>query len=549
MSTGLGSVIGGAFAPGDDGIVYVGLKEGVITRLDLASGTSSTFLDISSTTSSGGQEMGLLGFAVHPDFASNGRLFVLLTSGSNIEVRSYAVDPTDPSVLDPNSEIAILSVPNPQTNNNGGTLAFGPDGYLYISLGDGGGAGDPGGNGQDPSTLLGSILRIDVDTTSGANAYGIPSDNPFANGGGAPEVFHYGLHNPVRFSIDAATGDMYIGDRGQDWQEEVDFVAGGGAGQNFGWNAFEGEFAVGPNADPQAYSQPLFVYEHDAGSAVVGGVVNDSSAGLTGDYIFGDFASGRVWALHNDGDSASVVFSSEFAELQHVTQFFKDGAGNIYATTLDGSIVRLQVSGASANHAPVAQDDAFTTDEDTPISGNVLADNGSGSDSDPEFGDALTVSAVNGLAANLGGQITIASGALLTLNGDGSFAYTPNQGFSGSDSFTYTVSDGALTDTATVEINVEENPISPVVLSTGLGSVIGGAFAPGDDGIVYVGLKEGVITRLDLASGTSSTFLDISSTTSSGGQMGLVQVRRWCGSAQIRQRRPPFRPSHFRVQH
>ena len=342
-------------------------------------------------------------------------------------MRSYAVDPTDPNVSDPNSEIAILSVPNPQTNNNGGTLALGPDGYLYIWSGDGGGAGDPGGNGQDPSTLLGSILRIDVDTTSGANAYGIPSDNPFANGGETPEVFHYGLHNPVRFSIDAATGDLF--DRGQDWQEEVDFVAGGGAGQNFGWNAFEGEFAVGPRRGP-GLLQPLFVYEHDAGSRRRWRCRERRQRRVDGRLYLRRLASGRVWALHNDGDSASVVFSSEFAELQHVTQFFKDGAGNIYATTLDGSIVRLQISATPVNDAPTGSPTTVLPDGTEDVAYTVTAADLVAGFSDAE-GDTLSV-------ANL-----TASNGVVTYDAVSStYTITPTADFNGAVTLTYDVTDG-----------------------------------------------------------------------------------------------------------
>ena len=258
-------------APGDDGFVYAERKDvGDIVRINTTTGAQSVFLDIPADQFSGGGERGVLGLAFHPDYAANGRFFVFLTNPSgDIEVREYLRSAGDPALADPTPVRTIITIPHPTfANHNGGSLAFGPDGYLYIATGDGGGGNDPDGNAQNTAVLLGKILRLDVDgddfPADASRNYAIPADNPFAGAtAGADEIWAYGLRNPWRFSFDSLTGDLYIGDVGQAAREEVDFEAAGGPGGfNYGWDYREGTLQ-GPSAPPQppiAFVEPVFDY-------------------------------------------------------------------------------------------------------------------------------------------------------------------------------------------------------------------------------------------------------------------------------------------------
>ena len=259
------------------------------------------FLDISGAVSAGG-ERGLLGVAVHPDPA-DGRVFVYYTASDGRQVvASFRADPDAPDRAIRDSERRLLVMDDPFGNHNGGGLAFGPDGYLYIATGDGGGGGDPLGSGRDLDTLLGKILRIDVDVAADADPpYGIPADNPFANQAGArPEIWATGLRNPFRFRIDSATGDLWIGDVGQGVLEEIDHAPAGVGGLDFGWNTMEGTRCFERDTcDDTGLTAPVAEYGHDQGCSVTGGAVYRGSAqpALTGWYVFADYCSGRFWVL------------------------------------------------------------------------------------------------------------------------------------------------------------------------------------------------------------------------------------------------------------
>jgi glucose/arabinose dehydrogenase len=255
---------------------------------------------VASLIESGG-EKGLLGLAFHPSYKSNGRFFINYTrrvSGQlQTVIAQYHVSSSDPNVADPNSGRIVLNFNQPFDNHNGGQMAFGPDGYLYIGTGDGGSGGDPQGNGQKLSTLLAKMLRIDINSGS---PYAVPPDNPFVGVSGAKgEIWAYGLRNPWRFSFDRQNGKrLFVGDVGQDAWEEVDIVTKGG---NFGWNIMEGNhcYPAGSNCNPSGLIPPIAEYSHSEGEAVIGGYVYRGAAipALKGLYVFGDYVSGQMWTL------------------------------------------------------------------------------------------------------------------------------------------------------------------------------------------------------------------------------------------------------------
>ncbi len=275
-------------------------------------------------------EEGLLGLAFSPDFQENRHLYVNYTAGKDYassegqeeDVRRNVISrfTVRDGRLDLNSEDVLLTIPQPSSVHNGGQLAFGPDGYLYVGVGDGGGQGDPHENGQNPATVLGKILRLDV---SRGDAYTIPPDNPFAGGGGAPEVFAYGFRNPWRFSFDRATGQLWAGDVGHNKWEEVDLVKKGG---NYGWDCYEGRHHYEWTEDCQTIEAvaPRAEYRHSQGCAIIGGYVyrGTKQPDLIGRYVYGDFCSGRIWALDaaDPGASPSLYADTDlsitsFAEL------------------------------------------------------------------------------------------------------------------------------------------------------------------------------------------------------------------------------------------
>ncbi len=257
------------------------------------------FLDIRAKVVTG-LELGLLGMVFHPQFVTNGYVFLDYTVDSPLRtvISRWKVNESDPNALNASSEYILLTVNQPSEFHNGGQLAFGPDGYLYIGMGDGGPEGDPLGNGQNKSTLLGKILRIDVD--SGA-PYSIPADNPFVGNvqGYKEEIYAYGLRNPWRFSFDQVTGKLWVGDVGQDAWEEIDIVENG---KNYGWNIMEGSHCyLATTCDSTGMTLPIFEYGHDVGNAIIAGAVYRGSAHaeLVGQYIYGDYGTGKIWALSN----------------------------------------------------------------------------------------------------------------------------------------------------------------------------------------------------------------------------------------------------------
>jgi len=302
------------------------------------------FLDLRSQVGTDGNEQGLLGLAFHPRFAETGWFYVNYTdlAGDTVIAR-YTVSP-DSGRADPASETRLLTIDQPYANHNGGGMAFGPDGYLYIGTGDGGSGGDPLGNGQSLDTLLGKILRLDVD---GGAPYAIPPDNPFADRSEArQEIWAFGLRNPWRFAFDPATADLFMGDVGQgDW-EEVNFQAGGSpGGANYGWNVREGLHAFTGDAG-LGMVDPVAEYGHDQGCSVTGGVVVRDPAlpAWDGVYLYGDYCSGRVWGLLPIDDSSwqnQLQFDTDF----NITAFGQDAAGGVYLLDQRGGVYRLTAAG------------------------------------------------------------------------------------------------------------------------------------------------------------------------------------------------------------
>jgi glucose/arabinose dehydrogenase len=305
----------------------------------------TSFLDIRDRVSDSGNEEGLLGFVFDPEFDSNGHFFVYYSAASprrSVISRFTATDSSGQSVADPDSELVVLQVPQPFSNHNGGQLAFGPDGMLYISLGDGGSGGDPNGNGQNKSTLLGSILRIDVSSPSAEKAYAVPADNPFVGSSSAKgEVWAYGLRNPWRFSFDQQNGNLWAGDVGQNSFEEINLIEKGG---NYGWNTLEGKHCYSPkaNCDPSGTTLPVVEYGASNGCSVIGGYVYRGLAipELAGNYIYGDYCSGLVRGFrYETGEAVGDLLLVNSGV--NITSFAEDGSGEIYALSQDGRIYLL----------------------------------------------------------------------------------------------------------------------------------------------------------------------------------------------------------------
>jgi glucose/arabinose dehydrogenase len=328
-----------AAPPGDDRL-FVVEQDGHIQLLR-GGERIGTFLDISAMVSAG-NEQGLLGLAFSPNYSDDGRFYVDYTDRhGNTVVAEYQVS-SDPDAADPASARVLLTVNQPAANHNGGMIAFGPDGYLYIGLGDGGGEGDPYRTGQDPTSLLASILRIDVT----GDPYAIPADNPYASGGGAPEVWAKGLRNPWRFSFDGAL--LYIGDVGQDSWEEIDLAHIDSSGLNFGWSVMEGSHCYREaNCETSSYSLPEMEYPHTGGNcAVTGGYVYRGAAipELAGAYFYGDYCSGMISSYRRDPEGLFDMrdWSDTLGRVPQLTSFGLDGNGEIYLTSEAGSIYRVE---------------------------------------------------------------------------------------------------------------------------------------------------------------------------------------------------------------
>lgn len=323
------------------------VEQGGIIRVfdnDPSASSASVFLDLSSQIDDTGNEEGLLGLAFHPDFENNSFFYVNYTASNpdRTVVSRFHLSANDPDQADPNSETILLEYDQPASNHNGGHLAFGPDGYLYIASGDGGGGGDPGNNGQDPATLLGAILRIDVDGSSNGNNYAIPANNPFVgnNEGYREEIYAYGLRNPWRFSFDSNNGTLFAGDVGQNAYEEIDIIERGG---NYGWNIMEGNHCYNAeNCNTDGLELPVWEYSHNLGRSITGGYVYRGSSlpGLEGWYVYGDFITGLIWAL-----DASDPDNPENIELinsnLNISSFGTDMNNELLICSFDGSIYKL----------------------------------------------------------------------------------------------------------------------------------------------------------------------------------------------------------------
>jgi glucose/arabinose dehydrogenase len=306
------------------------------------------FLDIADQVRAGG-EQGLLGLAFHPGFPDDPRFFVYYTAASDARqvVSEWRVAASDADRADQRSESVLLRMDDFAGNHNGGALAFGPDGFLYISTGDGGGGGDPQRNGQNNGQLLGKVLRVDVSGPAEGRPYGIPADNPFVDvSGAAPEIWVTGLRNPWRMSFDRETGDLWIGDVGQGSFEEVDVVrAGSGGGQNFGWNLTEG-FHCYPSREacaPDGLVPPVTEYDHGSGCSITGGYVYRGTAypELAGGYVFGDYCSGNLWLIDPGTDEAREPHLAGETG-RSISAFGEDEKGELYVTDLNaGELLRL----------------------------------------------------------------------------------------------------------------------------------------------------------------------------------------------------------------
>lgn len=293
-------------------------------------------------------EEGFLGLAFHPDFKDNGHLFIYYTSASkkNLSVVSrFTVSKEDSNKVDPTSEVKLLEMQQPAWNHNGGTILFGPDGYLYIGLGDGGAANDIFGNGQNLKTLLGSILRIDVDHQEDGKNYAIPADNPFVDQENArPEIWAYGLRNVWRMAFDQKTGQLWAADVGQDLWEEIDLIQKGG---NYGWSKREAMHPFGPNgSEPSAeYIEPIWEYHHSIGKSITGGEVYRGTAipKLDGVYLFADYVTGKLWGLKYDFENKKVEAHYEL-ELDGnipIMTFGSDQQGEVYFSDPSGHIFKI----------------------------------------------------------------------------------------------------------------------------------------------------------------------------------------------------------------
>ena len=374
---GLTSPLAMVMAPGDSSYWYVLQQTGQVVRFVNSFGVSSvsTFIDIDDGRLVYGGEMGLLGMAFHPDFASNGYVYLSYTSnigGRVSRISRFSLDATG-QALNPASEQIILSVAQPYTNHNGGQIAFGPDNYLYIGLGDGGSGGDPHGHGQNTNTLLGSMLRIDVgDGSSGS--YTIPADNPFISAGGRAEIFAYGLRNPWRWSFDRLSGELWLGDVGQNTYEEIDIISKGG---NFGWNIMEGAHCYNAaSCNQTGLILPVAEYDHSQGFAVTGGYVYRGTdiTFLQGQYLYADYSTGRIWALQQTGPTQYT--STELLDTAlNIASFAEDHDGELYVINLGGSIHRIAGdSGTQTGQIPTLLSDwgCFQPGDVTAFSSHVI---------------------------------------------------------------------------------------------------------------------------------------------------------------------------------
>ncbi len=334
------------------GDLYLLEKAGTIRVIRAGVLLPVPFLDISDRVTSSGNEQGLLGLAFAPNYADSGYFFVNYSAansgGDTVVARFTRLPESATPTADPTSEFVVLQVDQPASNHNGGMVAFGPDGYLYIGMGDGGGSGDRYGNGQNPATLLGKLLRLDV-TTDPTVPYTIPVDNPWVgvdwNGSDVrDEIWAVGLRNPWRYSFDRTTGDLWIGDVGQNQYEEVDFASAGSAGgQNYGWPIMEAAHCYGSSeCDKNGLIPPVAEYSHSGHCSITGGYVYRGAAypALTGVYLYADYCSGTIWAAWPQAGSwqTAELLDSDIT----ISSFGEDEAGELYLTDMGGGrLLRL----------------------------------------------------------------------------------------------------------------------------------------------------------------------------------------------------------------
>ena len=355
IATDIGPITG--IANAGDARLFLTLRGGRILIFENGAVRSQDFLNIGSLVNANAFERGLLSVAFHPDYEDNGFFFVNYTNlNGDTVVARYQVS-SDRNRAEPSSARILLTIAQPEANHNGGQLQFGPDGYLYIGMGDGGGALDPACRAQKTDTLLGKMLRIDVDeNVNAAPFHGIPQDNPFRGAGDPPdEVWASGFRNPWRFSFDRLTGDLWIADVGQNQREEINFQpATSDGGENYGWKVMEGTLCTNssdacpastPPCNSSAFTPPVLEYAHTSGCSVTGGYVyrGNGVPQLQGSYIFGDFCSGVIWAASRQGDGFRVRTVSDSAG--QLSTFGEDAQGELYAATLNGRLVRITGQG------------------------------------------------------------------------------------------------------------------------------------------------------------------------------------------------------------
>lgn len=342
VATGLSQPVAFATAPGD-GRLFIAERTGRIRVVEGTTLRSSPFLDLSGVVGAGGSEQGLLGLAFDPDFATTRYFWVSYTdTQGDTRVVRYRRSLNNPAVADPASGTVVLAVDQPFANHNGGQIAFGPDGLLFVGLGDGGGAGDPQGAGQDPTTLLGKLLRIDV---RGAQPYVIPPDNPFAGDTTVrQEIWALGLRNPWRWSFDVPGDRLYVADVGQNLVEEVNAVPADAGGRNYGWSVAEGDQCfVTPTCDVSGFVAPVLTYTHEDGCSVTGGFVYRGAAipELAGHYFYSDYCGGWLRSFRLEADTAAGRREWDVGPIGSVTSFGVDRAGELLILTAEGDVWRL----------------------------------------------------------------------------------------------------------------------------------------------------------------------------------------------------------------
>lgn len=342
------------FASQSNDQVYVAERNGRILMFENESETSetNTLLDITDQVNAAG-EGGLLGFDFHPDFETNGYFYVYYTAADPFRsvISRFQVLENESSEIE-DSELILIEINQPYSNHNAGQIHFGPDGYLYIALGDGGSGGDPEDNGQDRTTLLGSLLRIDVDSTEGELNYAIPADNPFVDNGEGyrEETYAYGFRNPYRFSFDAETDELWVADVGQSSREEINVVE---KGLNYGWNTMEGSLCYSPSSgcDTSGKELPVYEYGRDEGGSITGGFVyrGTEASELQGKYIYADFASGNIWSLNWDGEEASNNQLIDQMGGSQLIMFGEDQNRELYMGSFDGNIYSFRSLSTSSD--------------------------------------------------------------------------------------------------------------------------------------------------------------------------------------------------------